>query len=109
MAMMKCPDCGKDVSNQATACPGCGHPIKAAEARPIVVSAGPSAGVAAVLSLVIPGAGQMYAGSVGGGIAWLIFVVLGYLAFVVPGLILHLLCILSAASSARAAASARVS
>lgn len=27
MALVKCPDCGKDVSSTAPACPGCGRPI----------------------------------------------------------------------------------
>lgn len=27
MALIKCPDCGKQVSDQAVACPNCGHPI----------------------------------------------------------------------------------
>jgi hypothetical protein len=57
-----------------------------------------SNGVAAVLSLFIPGAGQMYKGRVGAGLMWLIFTILGYLLFVVPGIILHLLCIFNAAS-----------
>ena len=30
MAMVKCPDCGKDISSSAMACPNCGHPMKAA-------------------------------------------------------------------------------
>lgn len=54
-------------------------------------------GVAAVLSLVLPGAGQMYRGKIGRGLLWLVFVPLGYMAFVLPGLVLHLLCILNAA------------
>jgi len=29
MAMMACPECGKDVSSMAPACPGCGCPINA--------------------------------------------------------------------------------
>lgn len=29
MALSRCPDCGKDVSDQANSCPNCGHPIKA--------------------------------------------------------------------------------
>ena len=45
--------------------------------------------MAAVLSLVIPGAGQMYQGRVGVGFAWLFFVAVGYFTFIVPGLILH--------------------
>ena len=28
MALIKCPDCGKDVSTKAVACPHCGHPVK---------------------------------------------------------------------------------
>ena len=29
MALIACPDCGRQVSNQAPACPQCGHPIAA--------------------------------------------------------------------------------
>ena len=65
---------------------------------PVPVQSRPSNGVAAVLSLFIPGAGQMYKGKVGQGIAWLIFTVLGYVALVVPGIVLHLICIFHAAS-----------
>jgi hypothetical protein len=54
-------------------------------------------GVAAVLSLLIPGAGQMYKGNVLGGVVWLIAVIIGY-TLLVPGVILHLCCIASAAS-----------
>ena len=27
MALIKCHDCGKEISNQAASCPGCGYPI----------------------------------------------------------------------------------
>lgn len=27
MALIKCPECGKEVSSGATSCPNCGHPI----------------------------------------------------------------------------------
>ena len=57
-----------------------------------------SGGVAAVLSLIIPGAGQMYKGQVANGLCWLVFVVIAYFMLVVPGLILHLFCIIGAAS-----------
>jgi TM2 domain-containing membrane protein YozV len=50
------------------------------------------------LSLVIPGAGQMYKGKVGVGLLWLVAVVIGYTAMIVPGVILHLICIFNAAS-----------
>ena len=28
MAMIKCPECGKEISNMASACPNCGRPIR---------------------------------------------------------------------------------
>lgn len=34
MALIKCPDCGTDVSNAAPACPKCGRPIAAAKSAP---------------------------------------------------------------------------
>lgn len=55
-------------------------------------------GIAAVLSLVIPGAGQIYRGKLGRGLLWLMFTLLGYALFIVPGLIIHLVCIISAYS-----------
>jgi TM2 domain-containing membrane protein YozV len=55
-----------------------------------------SAGVAMLLSFLIPGVGQMYKGQALNGIAWLIVVVIGYALFVVPGLILHICCIIGA-------------
>jgi len=35
MALKDCPECGKSVSVQATACPSCGHPLKKAK-KPLV-------------------------------------------------------------------------
>ena len=57
-----------------------------------------SPGVAAVLSLVIPGAGQIYKGQIFNGLFWLILVVIGYVAMVIPGVVLHIFCIIGAAS-----------
>lgn len=28
VALIKCPECGREISDSATACPGCGHPMK---------------------------------------------------------------------------------
>lgn len=47
------------------------------------------------LSLIIPGSGQVYAGRPLAGLAWFIAVTLGYL-LIVPGILLHILCVLSA-------------
>ena len=97
MALISCPECGRDVSSAAASCPQCGHPITRQ-----VVTAEPQAkwnpGIAAVLSLVIPGAGQMYKGQVGIGLVWLVAVFIGYVLVLIPGLILHLICIINAAS-----------
>ena len=58
----------------------------------------PNDAVAAVLSLVIPGAGQIYKGRTVTGIAWLVFTVLGYLTLVLPGMLLHFICVFHAAA-----------
>ena len=63
-------------------------------------------GVAALLSFLIPGTGQIYKGQVLGGLAWLVSVAVGYAMFIFPGLVLHLLCILFAASGSPAGATA---
>ena len=31
MALIKCPECGKEISNKASSCPGCGCPINKTE------------------------------------------------------------------------------
>jgi TM2 domain-containing membrane protein YozV len=47
-------------------------------------------GVPALLSLFIPGMGQMVKGQVGKGIFILICTIIGYFCLVIPGLILHI-------------------
>jgi hypothetical protein len=34
MALVKCPDCGREVSDAAPSCPGCGRPVAAAPPPP---------------------------------------------------------------------------
>lgn len=58
----------------------------------------PSKGIAAVLSFLIPGLGQIYCGRLLRGLIWLIFVIGGYAMLIVPGIILHIFCILDALS-----------
>jgi hypothetical protein len=57
-----------------------------------------SPGLAAVLSFLVPGLGQVYKGQVINGIVWFCLVGLGYLALVLPGIMLHFLCVVGAAS-----------
>jgi hypothetical protein len=56
--------------------------------------------LAAFLSMWIPGAGQLYAGRWAAAFMWFLIVGLGY-ALILPGLVLHMFCIASAAISAR--------
>ena len=60
----------------------------------------PNAAAAAILSMIVPGAGQLYAGRPLNALAWFILVTMGYLLLIVPGVLLHVLCVASAASSA---------
>lgn len=54
-------------------------------------------GPAALISFLLPGGGQMFAGHVFRGLLWFVLVVIGYALLVVPGLVLHFLCIVFAA------------
>jgi len=58
-------------------------------------------GIAAVLSFLIPGLGQIYKGRVLRGFFWFVLTIIGYAFFIVPGLILHVLCVFGAATSWR--------
>ena len=53
-------------------------------------------GVAAVLSFLIPGMGQIYCGRVGRGLAFLGATVFGYFLVVVPGIAMHIWAIVDA-------------
>src|SRR5262249_25030921 len=60
---------------------------------------GASPALAAVLSVFVPGAGHLYAGRFVAALLWFMVVGAGY-ALIVPGLILHLFNIVSAANAA---------
>lgn len=66
-----------------------------------VVAVGLGVPVVPVVLALAERPGQIYARHVGAGIGWMIFVVIGYLFFLLPGFILHIACIFSAASYAR--------
>jgi hypothetical protein len=57
-----------------------------------------SPGLAAVLSFFVPGLGQLYKGQFINGIVWFVFVGMGYVALILPGMILHFFCVLGALS-----------
>jgi TM2 domain-containing membrane protein YozV len=49
----------------------------------------PSPGLAAVLSVVVPGLGHVYAGRLGAGLLWFLATGFGYWAILVPGFLIH--------------------
>jgi hypothetical protein len=56
---------------------------------------------AVLLSMLIPGAGHIYSGRAGAGVAWMASTMAGYAFFFLPGLFLHGLCMVSAANNQR--------
>ena len=65
MALIKCPECGKEVSDKATSCPQCGFPLSAAISSPSLGHPSPSPsnppatkkdGLKRVLRVLIPSA-----------------------------------------------------
>jgi hypothetical protein len=57
---------------------------------------------AVMLSMLIPGAGHIYSGRPGAGVAWMATTLMGYACCFLPGLFLHGLCLVSAAQTRRA-------
>ncbi len=56
----------------------------------MAINAKKNNGVAAALSFVVPGLGQIYKGQIGQGYLWLICTIIGYCFFFIPGFILHI-------------------
>jgi hypothetical protein len=106
-----CPYCSERIKREAKKCKHCGEILDPAlrESR-LPASAAPTVvnvtnvvrqerwnrGVAILLSLLIPGLGQLYKGQILSGIFWFFLVMLGYI-FIIPGLVLHFCCICGAA------------
>ncbi len=67
----------------------------------IVVRRPPRPGLAAVLSVLIPGLGQVYSGRLLAGALWCGLTWISYWAVLIPGFLVHALCIWSAYQSAK--------
>jgi hypothetical protein len=68
--------------------------------RELEVQRAPSPGISAVLSVVIPGLGQVYAGRLLAGALWFVGTGFAYAAVLLPGFLVHALCVYSAYKSA---------
>ena len=76
-------------------------PIAGGESFFLTLRPRPSPVTAVMLSMLIPGAGHIYAGRAGAGVAWMATTLMGYACCFLPGLFLHGLCLVSAAQTRR--------
>jgi TM2 domain-containing membrane protein YozV len=67
----------------------------------ILAPRAPSPGIAAVLSVLLPGLGQVYCGRLGAGALWLVATTFCYWAVLLPGFLVHALCVWSAYQGAK--------
>lgn len=58
-----------------------------------VVVRPPHPGIAAVLSVLVPGLGQVYTGRLAAGAVWFLVTTFCYWAVLLPGFIAHALCV----------------
>ena len=80
-----CKHCGAKINEKAEICPKCGVRVKDPPARPEKKRSG----VAAFLSFLIPGVGQVYNGEVGKGIVFIVIgTILVFSMYIVIGFIL---------------------
>ena len=72
---MYCQKCGKEISNEASFCPGCGHPVRSTAMAPGFRSdktVSPSSRLAALLLCLfvgVFGVHRFYVGKIGTGVA----------------------------------------
>ena len=103
MALTSCPDCNREVSTEAVACPGCGRPMRplglagnmgSQQSAPIVVKAARSRGVFIILAILLGllGIHNFYAGYHGRGAAQLLITIL--LGWIYIGLLINFVWIL---------------
>lgn len=67
----------------------------------VAVRRGPHPGIAAVLSVLIPGLGHLYSGRLAAGAVWFLAAAFGYWAILVPGFLIHALSVWFAYQAAK--------
>ncbi|KAF5083371.1 zinc ribbon domain-containing protein [Methanobacterium aggregans] len=85
-----CFNCGEEISKLAEICPNCG--VRLMEPEKNVIVPQKNAALAAVLSFLVVGLGQIYNGQVGKGILLLVGAIIsGILMFIVIGVVTWLI------------------
>jgi hypothetical protein len=74
-------------------------PISIGDSMMLSLRPRPSPITSVLLSMLIPGAGHIYSGRAGAGVAWMATTLMGYACCFLPGLFLHGLCLVSAAQT----------
>jgi TM2 domain-containing membrane protein YozV len=92
MAENFCPQCGKTYPFESEMCPNCGYRVPV-----IPIYSVKRPWIAALLSFLFFGAGQVYNGQIRKGIAFLILTLLGTLVFLLPGVLVWIYGIYEAA------------
>ncbi|MET0636596.1 MAG: hypothetical protein ABWZ25_11255 [Chitinophagaceae bacterium] len=106
-SLKPCTYCSEKIPYLAVRCKHCGE-FQEDDPLPSFIMPAPvknhslphrewSPALAAILSFLIPGLGQMYKGNVATGFIWMVVTGIGYVLFLVPGAIFHMACIISAA------------
>jgi len=100
MALIKCPECGRDVSESAVSCPNCGHPIGQVNKNIIQIDSAPKKrkkyrvrvvifGFMAVIGVLFTG-GAFISGFSGNGWGalglWLIITIVGFIGLIASGI-----------------------
>ena len=62
----------------------------------VIVRREPTPGISAVLSVLIPGLGQVYNGDLLAGALWFLGTALAYSAVLLPGFLVHAVCVYAA-------------
>jgi TM2 domain-containing membrane protein YozV len=71
------------------------------DGREVIVRRGPHPGISAVLSVIVPGLGQVYNGHLIAGALWFLGTAFAYSMVLLPGFLVHAVCVWSAYAGAR--------
>lgn len=110
MPFHTCENCGQKADYPAEIvgtlgkCPSCSHSqwlggFVRQQPTVIINNQGISNGAAAACSLLIPGLGQTMKGQVAKGLFFLVGAIIGYMLFIIPGMLVHIVAIADAATT----------